>query len=169
MTSDEFEKIYQAYFKDVYYFLLSLTKDKHIAEDISSETFLKAIKSIDKFRGESKLKVWLFQIAKNEYFSYLRKNKRIDLKNDMDHLKENGSVRSTENLIISKEEERRINRVIDYFLDDTYREVFKLRFYEKLSFKDIGKIFGKTDNWACVTYHRSRKKIKKELEENNEN
>lgn len=161
MTSEEFEEIYQMYFRDVYYFILSLSKDSHIAEDITSETFLKAIKAIDKFRGDSNIKVWLFQIGKNEYFSYLRKDKNIDFVDDLDILKENNNM--LEKGIISKYQVKKINEIISY-LEEPYSEVFILRYYGEFSFKEIGKFFNKTDNWACVTYHRSRVKLQRELE-----
>lgn len=166
MKSEEFERIYQLYFKDVYYYILSLSRDKHIAEDITSETFLKAMKAIDNFRGDTKLRIWLCQIAKNEYFSYLRKNKKVDFRKDLDSLIEKEVINIFERDIISKDEFIRINSIIDSSLEDPYGEIFRLRFYRELSFKEIGKLFGKTDNWACVIYHRARKKIQKELEGN---
>ncbi|WP_130805304.1 RNA polymerase sigma factor [Senegalia massiliensis] len=164
MTSEEFEKIYQIYFKDIYYYMLSLSKDKHIAEDITSETFLKAIKSIDKFRGDTKLRVWLCQIAKNEYFSYLRKNKKVDFRKDLDDIIEKEETDLFEKDIISNEGFIKISNIIHSSLKEPYNKIFRLRVYDELSFKEIGNIFGKTDNWACVTYHRARKKIQKELE-----
>ncbi len=166
MISEEFEKIYQLYFKDVFYYAQSLTKDKDLAEDITSETFLKAINSLDRFRGESKLRVWLCQIAKNEYFSYLRKNNRLDFRENLDDLMGKDNSYLLEKDIISKDEFSRINNLIYSSLEEPYAQVFSLRAYEELSFKAIGEIFGKTDNWACVTYHRARKKIQKELEGN---
>lgn len=159
LTSEEFEKIYELYFRDVYYFVLSLSKNPYIAEDITSETFLKAIKAIDKFRGDSSLKSWLFQIGKNEYFSYLRKNKDIDLVENLD-ITDNDML---EKNVISKNQVENINRIISS-LEEPYSEVFILRHYGEFSFKEIGKMFGKTDNWACVTYHRSRMKVQKDLE-----
>lgn len=66
----ELEDIYNWYFKDVYLFVYSLLKNQHVAEDITSETFLKAMNSLDSFEGKSDVKVWLFQIAKNTYYSY---------------------------------------------------------------------------------------------------
>ena len=166
MKSEEFEGIYQLYFKDVYYYILSLSRDEYIAEDITSETFLKAMKAIDNFRGDTKLRIWLCQIAKNEYFSYLRKNKKVDFRKDLDSLIEKEVINICERDIISKDEFIRINSIIDSSLEDPYGEIFRLRFYRELSFKEIGKLFGKTDNWACVIYHRARKKIQKELEGN---
>lgn len=164
MTNEEFEKIYGVYFRDVYYYILSLSKDKSISEDITSETFLKAIKSIDRFRGETSLRVWLCQIAKNEYFSWLRKDKRIDFIEDLEDITSLEINNSLENNVIANDEIVKINKMI-LLLDEPYSEIFKLRFYGELSFKQIGNLFGKTDNWACVTYHRARKKLQRELEE----
>ena len=163
MTNEEFEKIYGVYFRDVYYYILSLCGDKFISEDITSETFLKAIKAIDTFRGDTSVRVWLCQIAKNEYFSLLRKDKRIDFMENVEELKRLELDKSLEKDIIDNDETSRINKMI-LLLDEPYGEIFKLRFYGELSFKQIGDLFGKTDNWACVTYHRARKKLQKELE-----
>lgn len=165
MTSEEFEKIYQIYFKDVYYYILSLSKDKYIAEDITSETFLKAIKAIDKFRGDSPLRIWLCQIAKNEYFSYLRKNKKLDFNKNLEDIIVKEETDFFEKEIVLKEEFIEINNIINSSLKEPYEQVFRLRIDSELSFKEIGNIFGKTDNWACVTFHRARKKILKELED----
>lgn len=164
VTGEEFQKIYQLYFKDVYYYILSLSRNERLAEDITSETFLKALNAIDKFRGETKLRVWLCQIAKNEYFSYLRKNERIDLRENLDDIIKKEDAYIIENDIVSRDEFARINGIIDSSLREPYSEVFRLRVYQELSFKEIGELFNKTDNWACVIYHRARKKIQRELE-----
>lgn len=166
MISEEFEKIYQLYFKNVYYYILSLSRDEQLSEDITSETFLKAINSIDKFRGDTNLRVWLCQIAKNEYFSYLRKNKKMSLKENLYDLIDTEDIYTLEKDIISRYEFDRINNIIDSSLQEPYAEIFRLRVYEELSFKEIGILFGKTDNWAYVIYYRARKKIQKELEGN---
>lgn len=71
----EFEGIYRTYFKAVYLYVLRLSGDEHIAEEITSEAFFKAIRSVDGFRGECEIRVWLCQIAKNTYYSYLKNTK----------------------------------------------------------------------------------------------
>ena len=71
------EELYQLYFKDIYLFVKALSKDEHIAEEITQETFFKAMKSIASFKGECDIRVWLCQIAKNTYYSYCKKNNRI--------------------------------------------------------------------------------------------
>ncbi|MBE6999404.1 MAG: RNA polymerase sigma factor [Ruminococcaceae bacterium] len=125
----EFEGIYRTYFKAVYLYVLRLSGDEHIAEEITSEAFFKAIRSVDGFRGECEIRVWLCQIAKNTYYSYLKKHKR---------------VQSIEEAELQE-------------MADPYRAVFRWRVLAALSFKEIGGLYHKTDNWACVTYHRSEK------------
>lgn len=163
VINEELEKIYQTYFRDVYSYILSLSKDKFIAEDITSETFLKAMKSIDGFRGDTSIRIWLCQIAKNEYFSSLRKDKRIDFTENIEELKRLEISNYLEKDIISNDGASHIYNLI-LLLDEPYSEIFKLRYYSELSFKQIGELFGKTDNWACVTFHRARKRLQKELE-----
>ena len=69
------KKIYEEYKKDVFVYLVSLTNDTCLSEDLVSETFLSAIKSIHRFKGESSIKTWLFSIARNKWYEYLRKEK----------------------------------------------------------------------------------------------
>ena len=70
----DFEEIYRTYFNDVFVYIRKLSGDENIAEEITSQTFFKALSSINKFRGECDVRVWLCQIAKNCYFTYLKKN-----------------------------------------------------------------------------------------------
>lgn len=156
----DFEEIYSAYFRDVFLYLYSLSGDRHIAEDITSETFLKAIESIDSFRGTCDLRVWLCQIAKNGYFSYLRKNKRLV---HMEELPEKAAEHDLEQAITLSEASMKVHEIL-HSLGEPYKEVFSLRVFGELSFKKIAALFGKSENWACVTYHRARNKIKKQME-----
>lgn len=155
----ELEEIYNNYFKDVYFFIYSLSKDKHIAEDVTSETFLKAIKSIESFKGNCDIKTWLFQIAKNSYYSHVRKHKNLV---DIDSVPEQKDDNDIEKSMFSSEESMKIHEIL-HDLSEPYKEVFSLRVFGELSFKQIGSLFGKTDNWACVTFHRARNKIREEM------
>ena len=157
----DFENIYNDYFRDVYLYIKSLSNDEHIAEDITSETFINAMKSIDKFKGNCDIRVWLCQIAKNSYFSYLRKNKKL-IYTDKDQEQEEESI-DIEASMLSIETSMEIHEVL-HNLEEPYKEVFSLRTFGELSFKQIGLLFQKNENWACVTYHRARKKIKNKLE-----
>lgn len=71
-----FEEIYEDYARDVYRFLLGMTHEPELAEELTQETFFKALKASTSFRGEAKMTTWLFQIAKNCYNDYLRAEKR---------------------------------------------------------------------------------------------
>lgn len=153
----EFEEIYSQYFDDVYKYVLALCHNQEIAEDITQETFIKALKSIDRFKGQCKLRVWLCQIAKNSYFSMCRKNK------SMHEIDESISKFSIEDLIINRESAFEIHKAI-HKLKEPYREVFSLRVFGELTFAQIGELFGKTESWARVTFHRTKIKLREEFE-----
>lgn len=155
----QLEDIYNTYFKDVFLYVYSLSGDKYIAEDITSETFMKALTSLESFRGDSDIRVWLCQIAKNSYYSYLRKKKSFV---DLESLPEPASEDNVEQEITTSEASMKVHGIIQN-LKEPYKKVFTLRVFGELSFKQIGKLFAKSDNWACVTYHRAREKIKARL------
>lgn len=161
----DYEHLYNTYFNDVYLYILRLSGDVHIAEDVTSDTFFLAMKSIDRFRGDCDVRVWLCQIAKNRYYSYLKKNRCTENLEDADMQRIPDQSRGVDEEFARREELDRIQRVL-HDIDEPYREVFMWRVYAELSFREIGQIFGKTENWACVTYHRARKKILESLEEN---
>lgn len=160
----EFEQIYSTYFKSAYLYVMQVSGNEHIAEEITSETFFKAINSIDSFRGDCDMRVWLCQIAKNTYFSYLKKNKKV-LSIDESDLQNVADPDAGIDVQIGEQEEARLIRKILHDMSDPYKEVFMWRVFGELSFKEIADLYGKTDNWACVTYHRARKMIQSRLEE----
>lgn len=160
----DFEKVYKEYFNDVYLYIKRLSGDEHIAEDITSETFFKALKSIDSFRGECEIRVWLCQIAKNSYYTYVKKNSKVQNVDEAELINLPDNKNNVENEVQSKLQAFAIQKVL-HEIDEPYREVFMWRVYADLSFKEIAGIFNKNENWACVTYHRARKLIKERLEE----
>jgi len=155
-----FDQIYKEYFKDVYKYVLSLSKNAVVAEEITQETFFKALKNIDKFDGKCKLYVWLCQIAKNTYFSYSTKQKKT--LSTTDKTQEYSDAIDIENLLVVKERAIEIHKIL-HELEEPYKEVFTLRVFGELSFLQIGNLFMKTESWARVTYHRAKKKIKERL------
>ena len=157
----EFEKIYEKYFNDVFLYIRRLSGSERIAEDITSETFFKALRSIDKFRGDCEIRVWLCQIAKNCYYTYLKKHKRANPKAQQ-AADSNDAVGE---MLARREEVREIQNIL-HTLKEPYKEVFTWRVYAELSFKEIAAIFRKTENWACVTYHRAKNMIIQKMEEN---
>lgn len=155
-----FEELYEQYFNDVYKYILKLSSSHQLAEEITSDTFFKAMHSIDSFRGECDVRVWLCQIAKNCYYSHLKKQKKINPLED--YIPD--ETESIENLVADEYEAKRIKKAL-HEIEEPYKEVFMWRVFADLSFKQISQIFGKTENWACVTYHRAKSKILKKLEE----
>lgn len=160
METESFDAIYQSYFDPVYRYVLSLSRDPHVAEEITQETFFKALRSLDRFRGESCMKSWLCAIAKNTWLSGQRRKAAQPI-DEAAALPDPGI--GPEESLLRRDESMRVHRLL-HRLDEPYREVFTLRTLGQLSFKDIGELFGKTANWACVVYHRARAKIKEEME-----
>ena len=160
----DFEKLYHTYFSDVYLYIRRLSGDAHMAEEITSETFFKAMHSIESFRGDCDVRVWLCQIAKNCYYTHIKKAAKLQAA-DLDELQNMADpAPDLAQQLIRKEEVRRIQKVL-HDISEPYKEVFMWRVFAQLSFKQIGSIFGKNENWACVTYHRARKMMIRRLEE----
>lgn len=154
----DFEKIYSEYYDIVFRYVLSLCKDESLAEEITQEAFFKALKSIDSFRGDCKLNVWLCQIAKNTFYTEAKHRQR----QTDDPPEEISSADSIEQRIYDQESALQIHTLL-HALDEPYKEVFWMRTFGELSFRDIGLLFGKTESWARVTYHRAKMKIKEDV------
>ena len=153
----KFEDLYKRFFKDVYLFVLTISKDPHIAEEITQETFFRALKEIKNFQGSCSVKSWLCQIAKNLYISQLRKKTNISCDDD-ELLFQISSNINIEESYIQKEGALSLYRLVQK-IEEPYKEIFLLRSVSDLSFKEIADIFNKTESWARVTYHRARLKI----------
>ena len=153
-----FEQIYSEYYDVVFHYSLSLCSDEQLAEEITQETFFKALKSINSYRGECKLNVWLCQIAKNTYLTLAKRRQRQADFPDEDIPSEEIVLQN----LLDKETAMQIHRLL-HKLDEPYKEVFWMRTFGELSFNEIAKIFRKTESWARVTYHRARIKLKEEL------
>lgn len=161
---EDLELIYRTYFQDVYYYVLSLSSKPELAEDITSETFVKAMKGLHTFKGDCELRVWLCQIAKNCYIDYVRKHKRLT---PVEHLDVLPSQEAVEKSYESKEQYLRVLELVTK-LKEPYHRVFKLRYLEERSFKEIAEEYERTENWACVVSYRAKEMIKKWMEEYNE-
>ncbi|MDU2094445.1 MAG: RNA polymerase sigma factor [Clostridium perfringens] len=158
---NDFENLYNQHFKYVYRYILSICKNTEIAEDITQETFFKALKNLKNFKGQCNVRSCLCQIGKNTYFSYLKKLKKqceIDIC-------ESNSISCLEDNLILEENVSEVHKEIDK-LENVYKEVFCLRTFGELSFLEIAKIHSKSESWARVTYHRAKLKIRKNMEVN---
>ena len=155
---EDFDQIYADYYSEVYKFVLSLCQNHSLAEEITQESFFKALKSIDSFNGNCKLSTWLCKIARNTFYSYTKKhNRQVDYPLD--------AILSDENIeeqFADKETAYAIHKVL-HKLNEPYKEVFWLRIFGELSFAQVGALFEKTESWARVTYYRAKIMIKEEL------
>ena len=153
----DFEEIYRAYFADVYRYILALSRDAQTAEEVTQETFVRALTAIDGFRGECQIRVWLCQIARNQYLSLCRERRKF-----AEEPGETGD-RGIEEGFADRETARQLH-VLLHALPEPYKEVFSLRTFGELPFAQIGELFGKTESWARVTYFGARQKLKEALE-----
>ena len=154
------EKLYDTFYMQVYSYVMTLAKDQHKAQEITQETFFKAMTS--NFRGESECYSWLCAIAKNLFIDNTRKSSRYQDEPDETLADTDTDI---EQSITDSETSFRIHMLL-HEMEDPYKEVFELRVFGELSFAQIGKIFSKTENWARVTFHRARLKLKERMNEN---
>lgn len=152
----DFEDIYNTYYKEVYLFAVSLCKDSHKAEELTQDTFFRALKAYSSFRGDCKTSVWLCQIAKNLFFSEQKKKQR-ETRRQTELFRE-----------IREETEPEICTAADIkailsAMKNPGREIFLLRAIGDLPFAKIAQLYGKSENWARVVYYRAKSNIIKEL------
>ena len=156
----EFEEVYRTYFREVELYLRAICKDELLAEELTEQVFFQALKALPTFRGDCDIRTWLCAMGRNLYLSHLRRQKPTE---SIDELQIPDPRRSIEEQVSDKQQALAIHKVL-HDLPEPYKEVFSLRVFGQLSFTDIGGLFGKTANGACVTYHRARQKIQKDLE-----
>ena len=159
MTRENSEKLYETYYMRVFSYAMTLTGNREDAMEITQETFFRAISTEKTFRGESDGATWLCAIAKNLFLDEKRRQRRCGpLPHDLPD-----SGKTMEQSAVDRDASFRIHQAL-HDLEEPYREAFELRIFGELSFREIGMIFGKTENWARVTYHRARLKLQERME-----
>ena len=160
MNRDACERLYEACYMRVFSYAMTLTRDRNLAEEITQETFFRAFSRLDSFRGESDESTWLCAIARNLFNDEKRRQGKFG------QLPEEAASpeRGVEQSAIEKDDSFRVHMAL-HALEEPYREVFELRVFGELSFAQIGRIFTKTENWARVTFHRARAKLKERMDE----
>ena len=134
---------------------MSLSQNESVAEEITQETFFKALRHIDRFNGNCKLYVWLCQIAKNTYFSYYKNEKRCCSDSDVDQVDITTDLEKT---FLDNDTAKRLHHLLHH-LREPYKEVFTLRVFGDLPFAQIGELFGKSDSWARLVFYRAKKEL----------
>ena len=156
------EEIYRQHAQTVYRFLLAQTRSADLAEELTQETFYQAVRSAERFRGGCAVTTWLCGIAKNVWRTYRRRHPPED------ELDETAAAPDLpDDVLLAGEERVELLRKMQTLGSDM-REVMYLRIFGALSFREIGEILSRTENWARVTFYRGREKLRKELEKDDE-
>ena len=158
------DAIYIKYCKCVYNFLYKLTNDIELSEELTQETFYTAIKKINTLNKKERIRTWLYQIAKNKWKDYLRKNKKANI-----NLDEN----TVENLVANYDIEEDMiakDNIIEFYkkihmLDIDTREIIYLKIIRNFTFKEISQILGKNEEWARTKFYRGKLKLKESLQD----
>lgn len=158
----DYEKLYQSYYLQVYSYVMTIVKNQSLAEEITQNTFFKAITAKRSFKQKSSELTWLCSIARHLATDEFRKNQKATSLNEASISDDRISL---EERMEDQETALRIHLIL-HELNEPYKEVFQLRIFGELPFSQIGYIFGKTENWARVTYYRAKLKIQERMEEN---
>ncbi len=159
---ESFEALFARYFSKVYHFAYSLTRSEAAAEELTQQTFYKALKNIDSFEGRSDPGTWLCSIAKREYFNQSARSRERAYAPDSAVF--DRAEAGAEAQIERTEDAMRIHRHL-HELEEPYREVFMLRVFGELKYAQIAALFGKTEGWARVTYYRAKQLLCQAMKE----
>lgn len=159
----DIETVYRLYFKDVALFLQGLTRSEALAEELTQETFFKALDNLDSFDGQQDVRAWLFTIARNCYYSYCRKAKHTVPLEDAEASPADSP--DIAQLLVDKDAAFTVHQCL-HTLEEPYKEVFSLRVFGELPFERIGAIFGHNASWARVTYYRAKAQLQQKLAQN---
>ena len=151
----DFEKLFNENREFIFKYLVKMTHDPSLSEELTQETFFRSYMNISALRNEEKVAVWLCQIAKNTYFAWFNEQKRKQ------PISQPISTDSTPDIAELFEEKELAGRAFSVLnaLEEPYKEVFMLSVFGGLSLKDISAMFGKSESWARVTYYRAKQKI----------
>lgn len=158
----EIEKYYDEYGKKVYSYLLALSGDSDISQELTQETFLRALSSLNRFDGKCSVSTWLCSIAKNLWHSELRR-RGLHPSADADTAPPEPDMSAPSPLENAEQKDSKmfVLRQI-HSLPETEKELILLRATGAMTFAEIGELFGKSENWARVTYYRAKQKLRKE-------
>ena len=160
------EEMYEKYSKIIYKYIFCLTKNRELSEEIVQDTFLVAVKNIDKFQKKTKLTTWFCAIAKNIYYKKIKKEtKNISIEEISEKFTSENLI---EDIICQKESKLELIKNIQN-LDIETQKVMYLRIYAELSYEEIAEVLGKTASWSRIMFFRGKEKIKENLKKENKN
>ncbi|MBR3057625.1 MAG: RNA polymerase sigma factor [Clostridiales bacterium] len=160
---NDMEAVYKRYALPLKKYIITLCHDDFLADDLVAETFYRAITHSDSWQGGN-IYTWLCTIAKNLFFNHVKKKEQQNVSLDDEENPFEVPSKEDPTAAIEREETRTylLKKMQD--LTPTEREVIYLRTYADLSFKEIGDVLGKTENWARVTFFRSKEKLRRNME-----
>ena len=155
----EFEKLFNENREFIFKYLMKMTQDASLSEEMTQETFFRAYMNHASLRNKEKASVWLCQIAKNTYFAWYNEQKKIDSLDDLEPVSDDKNL---EEAFVQKELSQKALLCL-HELDEPYKEVFMLSVFGGFSLKDISAIFGKSESWARVTFYRAKQKLSESM------
>ncbi len=155
----EFEQLFRENREFIFKYLMKMTRNASLSEELTQETFFRAYMNYASLRNKEKAPVWLCQIAKNAYFAWYNEQKKKDT---LDRLETAGDSQSIEEAFIQKELSQKALLCL-HALEEPYKEVFMLSVLGGFSLKDISLIFGKSESWARVTFYRAKQKLSERM------
>jgi len=160
VKNDELEALYKKYNSELYIYALSLCKNHHLSQDLVSDTFFKALLSME--NKQLYIKYWLFRVCKNLYLDYLRKNNRFQ-DGEIDENKFIVEDNTLDKIILNEERRKIYYEVLN--LQPSYKEIITLYYYCNFNLQEISTIIGASQGAARTLLFRARKKLKEVLEE----
>ena len=155
---EDFEALYRQYAKQLFRYLVCLSGDRQLAEELLQETFYQAINSIFRFKGNSKVSTWLYQIAKNVYLKHVAKSRKRRMAS-LDEIENVASPELLDAALIEEEQNSNLAAALRK-LNDPFREIIYLRVFSELSFKEMGELFSRSEGWARTNFYRAKLQLR---------
>ena len=151
----DFEKLFNENREFIFKYLMKMTRDITLSEELTQETFFRAYMNYASLRNKEKASVWLCQIAKNTYFAWHNEQKKKGSLEDLEAVSDTNDI---EEVFVQKELSQKALCCL-HELEEPYKEVFMLSVFGGFSLKDISATFGKSQSWARVTFYRAKQKL----------
>lgn len=151
----DFEKLFNENREFIFKYLMKMTRDISLSEELTQETFFRAYMNFASLKNKEKSSVWLCQIAKNTYFAWYNEQKK---KEPLEDFELTSADQNIEDVFVQKELSKKALHYL-HELEEPYKEVFMLSVFGGFSLKDISTIFGKSESWARVTFYRAKQKL----------
>jgi RNA polymerase sigma-70 factor, ECF subfamily len=155
---EDFEALYRQYAKQLFRYLVCLSGDSQLAEELLQETFYQAIDSIFRFKGNSKVSTWLYQVAKNVYLKHVSKARKVRM-GSLDDIENVASPELLDAAMIKDEQNSNLTAALNK-LEDPFREIVCLHVFNELSFKEVGELFRRSEGWARTAFYRAKLQLR---------